>query len=124
MDGALKSGLVKMVAAALARLGLGVDAGCRKKPLPRPFAAGVRIVARDRARELHPAGAACEITLTELADVHQVSFEDGMSGRRQDRDAILGAFAAPHEDVVRLEIERAARTISASHDRSMPRTWP
>jgi len=54
LHGALKHGLVQVMPAALARLPVDVDARGRKHPLPRPLAAGVRILPGQRPRGAPP----------------------------------------------------------------------
>ena len=54
-DGALKYGLMQVMATALAREPIAVDASSGEDPLPRPLSAGVRVLPKQGGRQLHPA---------------------------------------------------------------------
>ena len=57
----LQDRLVEMVAAVLPGTLVDLDPSRREDPLPGPLAAGVRVLARQGPRELHPAGAVCQV---------------------------------------------------------------
>jgi hypothetical protein len=73
--GALEDGFVQVVTAPLAGGVVDIDAGGREDPLPAPLASRVRILAKQRAWQLHPAGAVTEIGLMLLLDTREVRGE-------------------------------------------------
>jgi hypothetical protein len=68
LDRALEHRLVQVVAAPLAGLTLHVEAGGGEYPLPGPLAAGVGVLARQRARQLDPARATPQVLVVLLLD--------------------------------------------------------
>jgi len=68
-DGALDDALVKVVAAALARRGVGVVAGRWEEPLPRPLARGGRVLDAQGVRSLNVAGTCAQVDGMLVADV-------------------------------------------------------
>ena len=73
----LKHGFVKVVPASLAGDGLHVETRGGEDPLPAPFAAGVRVLAQQRAGQFDPAGAVTEVGLVLLVS----ALEGGRSAR-------------------------------------------
>src|SRR5712692_7009387 len=92
-DRALQDRFVEVMATALVGQSVGVDAGCRKDPLPGPFASGIGVLPREGARQLDPACAAPEVELMLGADSIEVPQEIGLDGGRQHRQAVLVPFA-------------------------------
>ena len=63
LDGALQDRFVQVVATALARQPVAVDARRREHPLPRPLPAGIRIFPGEGGGELNPTCAEGEVVL-------------------------------------------------------------
>src|SRR5712691_2031511 len=82
LHGPLENGFVEMVAAPLAGEPVHVDARRREDPLPAPLTARVRVLARERSRQLDPAGALPEVGLVLLAPALNVSGQGGLDGGR------------------------------------------
>ena len=61
LDGALEHGLVPVRPAPLARHAIHVGPGGMRHPLPGPLAPRVRVRARERPGQIHPARAALEV---------------------------------------------------------------
>ena len=64
---------MEVVAAVLAGLTMKVAASRRKDPLPHPFPACMRILSRERRRQLDPTGAGAEIGLVQMAHADEVA---------------------------------------------------
>ena len=98
--GALQHGLVQVMAAALARGAVDVEPGGRKGPVPRPLAAGVRVLAGKGPRQLDLVGAARQVGLVLALHPVQVLGEGAF-----DHGASLGALAVADDDLVHPEVE-------------------
>ena len=90
--------------AALARLPVDVDTRGRKHPLPRPLAAGVRVLPGQRPRELDPAGTVPEIGLVLPPDHLDMPDEIGSHDGGQHRHAVAVALAGAHDDLIGGEV--------------------
>src|SRR5438477_110297 len=97
LHSALKHGFVQVMPAALARLPVDVDARGWKHPLPRPLAAGVRVLPGQRPRELDPAGTVPEIGLVLPPDHLDMPDEIGSHDGGQHRHAVAVALAVKHD---------------------------
>src|SRR3989441_13184475 len=104
LHSALKHGFVQVMPAALARLPVDVDTRGRKHPLPRPLAAGVRVLPGQRPRELHPAGAVPEIGFVLPPDHLDMPNEIGSHYGGQHRHAVAVALAGPPDELIGCEI--------------------
>ena len=103
--GALEDRLVQVVAPALAREPIAVDARGGEDPLPPPVPAGVRVLARQRVGQLDPAGAVPEVSLVLLASALEVGDQRGRDRGRQHRHPIFAALAVADDDLVRREVD-------------------
>jgi hypothetical protein len=74
-------------------------------PAATPLAAGVRVLAREGAGQLDPAGAAPEVGLVLFADAPEVGGQRGLHRRRQDCHPIPRALAVADHDLVRREVD-------------------
>jgi len=99
-DRALQDRFVEVMAAALVGQSAGVDAGCRKDPLPGPFSSGIGVLPREGARQFDPAGAGLQVELMLGAHCFDVPQEIGLDGSRQHRQAILVPFAGAYHDLI------------------------
>src|SRR5437867_7216204 len=104
LHSALKHGFVQVMPAALARFSVDVDARGWKHPLPRPLAAGVRILPGQRPRELYPAGAVPEIGLVLSLDHLDMPDEIGFHDGGRHRHAVAVALAGAHDDLIGGEV--------------------
>ena len=101
---ALKHGFVQVVASALAGRTLDVDASGGEHPLPGPFPAGVRMLAREGRRQLHPPGAMAKIDLVLLLGQRQVPGQLRLHDGRQHRHPVLVPLAATDGELVPREV--------------------
>src|SRR2546425_9134725 len=108
LHSALKHGFVQVMPAALARLPVDVDTRGRKHPLPRPLAAGVRVLSGQRPRELHPAGAVPEIGLVLPPDHLDMPDEIGSHDGGQHRHAVAVALAGARSEEHTSELQSLA----------------
>src|SRR5207244_11777060 len=102
---ALHDGLVEMMAAALAGNSLDVEPSGRKHPLPGPLAAGVRILASQRPRQLDPACALPEVEVVLLLDDVQMPGQLDADDGRKRRGPVFVAFAGADDDLIAPEID-------------------
>jgi len=104
-DGALECGLVVVVTAALAGLGMGVLARRGEDPLPGPFAGGGWEFVLDGGGELDPAGAVGEIALMLFLDSVEVCAQGLDQYFGEDGGSIDVALAAADEDGAAIEVD-------------------
>jgi hypothetical protein len=88
----LEHGFVDVVAAPLAGHGLYVETRGGEDPLQTPFAAGVRVLAQERAGQFDPTGAVAGVGLVLLASAFQVGGQGGLDRGRQHRHPVLVAL--------------------------------
>jgi hypothetical protein len=94
-----------MMAAALAGLSIDVKPGGREHPLPGPLAAGIRVLARKRPRELNPPCAVAYVDLVLFLHLLQVPSQLGRDDDRKRRGPVLVAFASTDRDLVSCEVD-------------------
>src|SRR6266545_2756736 len=105
LHGALQHGPVEVVAAALTRFLIDIEASGRKDPLPRPLASGVGVLVGQCPGQLHPARAALEVDRVLPLDDVQMRGEVRVHDRRQWRGPVLVALSRTHGDLVPREID-------------------
>ena len=101
----LQHGLVQVVPAALAGDAIHVETGRGKHPLPRPLLPRVRVLARQRPRQFHPAGAALQIALVLSLDSFKVPGQIGLPRGGEHGDLILVALAPADHDLIGREVD-------------------
>lgn len=100
MDGPLHHGLVQVMPAALAARRVEIRPRRGEHPLPGPLAAGVRILPRQRMRQLHPAGTRVQVARVLRPDSLEVTLQRGPHQTGKERHAIAIPLPAPHDDLV------------------------
>jgi hypothetical protein len=105
VDGALKDGLVKMVAAPTGGRRVVVVPGRRENPLPRPLAVGVGELAVQRVRQLHRASTLGEIVRVLHANLFEVPSKGLNQAQRQHGDPVLLALAVADADLTAIKVE-------------------
>jgi len=103
--GALEDGFVQVVAPVLAGGALHVHAGGGEHPLPGPLAAGVRVLARESRRQLHPPRAVPKIVFVLLFHALDVPGQLCLHGRRAHRHPILVPFPAADDELIPTEVD-------------------
>ena len=101
----LQHGLVQVVPAALAGDAIHVEPGRRKHPLPHPLPPRVRVLARQRPRQFHSAGAALQIALVLSLDSLQVPGQVGLPRGGEHGDPILVTLAPADHDLIGREVD-------------------
>jgi hypothetical protein len=127
LHGTLKRGLVVVMPANLARLGVSIDARGREDPLPCELTPRVWILSAKRVWELHPAGSPPNILLVKPAHPQQVTGQPIFDGARQHHSAIPIALPGPHDDLVLAEIhilDPEAKTLEQANARSVQTARP
>lgn len=104
LDRPLQDRLVQVVLAPLA--GDAIDVGPRsgEHPLPPPLPARVGILPRAGVRQFDQVRPALDLQPVLSPHGREVSFEVGLDRGRQHRDAVLLAFGAAHDKLVRHEV--------------------
>ena len=72
--------------------------------LPAPFPLRVRILARQRARQLNAAGAILEILLVKLANAFEMLGQGGLKRPGEHRHSIDLTFSVPYDDLILSEV--------------------
>src|SRR3989441_341340 len=104
-DGTLDDRLVQMMAAALTRGLVDVESRRRKHPLPGPFAPGVRVLPRERPRQLDPPRALAEVALMKRSHSFDMLRVVGVDRAPQHRHPVLDALAVVDRDLVHREVD-------------------
>src|SRR5437867_7736212 len=117
----LEHGLMEMVTATLAGLGVHVKTRGRKYPLPPQFAPGVRVLAYQRARQLDPGRAAPEIGLVRFSDALDVTHQGRFDRGGEHRHPVLPSLAVADHDLVCCEID-VLYTQAAALEQTQPGT--
>src|SRR5262249_42578315 len=97
--------LVQVMAAALTRDAIDIHPRSREKPLPGPFAPGVRIFPSQRHRKLDPAGAAPQVLLVLPTCGVEMPEQSRADHCRQHRHTVFGAVAAADDDLAAGEVD-------------------
>ena len=95
---------MEVVAAALARGRVGVDARRREDPLPGPLAAGVRVLPGEGAGEGHVAGAALEVGEVLALDALQVRAQGRDEPGGQDGHPVLSSLSVADDQLLAGEV--------------------
>lgn len=77
----------------------------REDILPAEFRVGVLVFAGKRERQRRTTKAACKILFVESSDTVDVELQIVCDRVRKNREAILGAFAVAHGDLVQLKVD-------------------
>src|SRR2546425_1975760 len=105
LDGALQDGFVQMMSAPLAGEPLHVHAGRRKDPVPHPLSPRIRVFPSERRRKLDPPGSALHVTAILLTHGLQMTSEIRLDHGGEHRHPVLVPPAAPHDELVRREVD-------------------
>src|SRR4030067_752310 len=103
LHGALHDGLVQVMAPLLGRLAVHVVPSCRKRPLPGPLSPCIRVLARERAGQLDPAGAARQVLVVLSPGCRERLFEAFLKATWHHGGAVAAALAAAKGDLVPAE---------------------
>ena len=104
-DGALDDGFVEVVAAALVRLALAVEAGGGEGPLPAWTAAGQGVLAVQGAGELDPSGSRAQVRLVLGQGVLDLVLEGWTCDLGLESAAVLVALARADDQVAGGEVD-------------------
>jgi len=96
---------VKVVPAPLPAGPVDIHARGGKDPLPHPLSAGVGIFPAQGRGQLHPAGTGRQVALVLVLDTGEVPDQVRRDRRRKHGRAVLVAFAATDDNLVRAEID-------------------
>jgi transposase-like protein len=109
----LKHRFVKMVPIPQAGARMTILSRCGKGPLPRPLARSVRILRRQRARQLDVPRAIFEVTLVLSLDVREVFAQRLTQLVGQQGESVLLALALTYDEMARTEVEIFDAQLSA-----------
>lgn len=104
-DRPLDGGLVEVVAAALARDAVRIDARGREDPLPGPFSRGAGILDAQGVRQFDAARIGREISLMLFVDCDQMMSQELSQRRGKQRDAILAPLSVPDDQLLPAEVD-------------------
>jgi hypothetical protein len=126
MNHTLDDRLVEMMSPTLPGPAIRMEPRRREDPLPRPFAAGIGILSRQRVRKLDPPRTHCYVPRVEPAHALDMPVQRAARGDGEERHAIFVAFATPYDDLTRgkldvLPAQTRARDSAESSDSSRDR---
>ncbi len=101
----LHGGLVQAVPARRPPSRVATNARRREHELPPPLRWRVRILARQRIRQHHPAITSREVALVQAPDLVQLPHQCVYRYHRQRHRSILGPLAVPHHDLSPIEVD-------------------
>jgi hypothetical protein len=103
-DFLLQAGYIRVMTAEDARARIDREPVRGKDVLPLPLAGGGGILALKGIRQVDAAGSERTIGIEHTADTPQMILQRSMEAIREDRDAVLEAFAVADEDLAEVEI--------------------
>src|ERR1051325_10839018 len=121
--------------AALPALGIAVQSGCGKNPLPRPLPTRVRVFSAEGSRQLDPPGMVCNVVFVMALHDLEMTPKRVPDDPGQNGQPVAVPLAASNDDVVRPEVDvlhakpgafeqaEAASSERAPHELRAPTKW-
>src|ERR1051325_112575 len=91
--------------AALPALGIAVQSGCGKNPLPRPLPTRVRVFSAEGSRQLDPPGMVCNVVFVMALHDLEMTPKRLPDDPGQNGQPVAVPLAASNDDVVRPEVD-------------------